>query len=119
MTIQIRQVSASSSEAAIRTHKAIIDRPVEKGGTDAGPMGGELFLASIGGCFMSTFLAAVRAREAHVTNVQTEVTGVIEGSPARFSRIQLSVSADCDADLLEKLTEVAERGCIMVNTLKD
>jgi hypothetical protein len=28
-----------------------IDRPHEKGRVDLGPMGGEFFLASIGGCF--------------------------------------------------------------------
>ncbi len=119
MTIQLRQTSASASEAAIRHHGITIDRPVEKGGTDLGPMGGELFLAAIGGCFMSNLLAAINARQAQVSNIQTEVTGTIEGSPARFSQIELSVSADCaDRGLFEKLVEIAERGCIMVNTLQ-
>ena len=48
MKIQVRQVSASTSEATFRTHHVLIDRPVEKGGTDRGPMGGDLFLASVG-----------------------------------------------------------------------
>ena len=48
MKIQVRQVSASTSEATLRTHHVLIDRPVEKGGTDRGPMGGDLFLASVG-----------------------------------------------------------------------
>ena len=66
MKIEIRQVSATASEAALGKHRLLIDRPVEKGGSGAGPMGGELFLASIGGCFMSNLLAAVRARDARV-----------------------------------------------------
>ena len=119
MTIQIRQMSPSASEAAIRDHRVKIDRPVDKGGSDAGPMGGELFLAAIGGCFMSNFLAAARARQVHVTDVQTAVIGTIDGSPPRFSQIELRVSADgLDHDLFEKLVEIAERGCIMVNTLR-
>ncbi len=119
MTIQIRQMSPSASEAAIRDHRVTIDRPVDKGGTDAGPMGGELFLAAIGGCFMSNFLAAARARQAHVTDVQTEVAATIDGSPPRFSRIELCVSADgLDRALFEKLVEIAERGCLMVSTLR-
>ena len=61
MQIQIRQTSPTTSETTIRGHRVTIDRPIEKGGTDAGPMGGELFLASVGGCFMSTLLAAIRA----------------------------------------------------------
>ena len=44
MKIQVRQTSMSGSEAAIRGHRVAVDRPVEKGGGDSGPMGGE-FLA--------------------------------------------------------------------------
>ena len=51
MKIQVRRTTPSASEATIRGHAVMIDRPVAKGGTDAGPMGGELFLASVGGCF--------------------------------------------------------------------
>ena len=46
MKIELRQISASTSEATIGRHKVLIDRPVAKGGGDAGPMGGELFLAA-------------------------------------------------------------------------
>ncbi len=119
MKIQIRQSSASTSEAEIRQHKLLIDRPAAKGGEDQGPMGGELFLASIGGCFMSTLLAAIKAREADVTEVQAEVIGTLVDSPTRFSAVEVRVSAKCsDRALLEKLVEIAERGCIVVNTLR-
>ncbi len=117
--IQLRQIGPSTTEATVRTHKALIDRPTAKGGDDRGPMGGEYFLASIGGCFMSTLLAAIRAREADVKNVETEVTGVMAENPARFTSVELHVSADYkDRELFEKLVQIAESGCIMVNTLK-
>jgi hypothetical protein len=45
MKTELRQISASTSEATIRQHQ--IDRPAAKGG-DAGPMRGELFLAAVG-----------------------------------------------------------------------
>ena len=119
MTIQIRQTSASSSEAAIRGHHVTIDRPEEKGGTDAGPMGGELFLASVGGCFMSNLLAAIKGRQAPVSDVQIDVNANMEGTPPRFAELALHVSAECDdLDLLAKLIEIADRGCIMMNTLR-
>ena len=124
MANQIRttltQVGPSTSEAEIRTHKNLIDRPEAKGGADRGPMGGELLLASLAGCFMSNLLAAVRAREAAVENVKTDVTGTLDGAPPRFTAIELAVSADgADVDQLEKLLTIAERGCIVANTLKD
>jgi len=119
MKIQVRQVSASTSEATLRTHHVLIDRPVEKGGTDRGPMGGDLFLASVGGCFMSNLLAAIRARGEQVSDAHLEVIGTIAESPARFSALELYVTADgANPELLEKLVEIADRGCIMMNTLR-
>jgi putative redox protein len=119
MKIQIRQTALSTSEATIRGHQISIDRPLEKGGADAGPMGGELFLAAIGGCFMSNLLAAISARRAHVSAVHTEVIATLAEAPTRFTAVELCVSAECaDRELFEKLVEIAERGCIMVNTLK-
>lgn len=119
MTIQIHQTSPYASEAAIRNHRVTIDRPVEKGGSDAGPMGGELFLAAVGGCFMSNVLAAIRARQAAVSDIRVEVDGTVEGSPPQFTAIELRISATYrDAELFGKIIEIAERGCIMVQTLR-
>jgi putative redox protein len=118
--VPIRQVAGPTSEAAIRTHRVLIDRPEAKGGSDAGPMGGELFVASVGGCFMSNLLAAIRARDARIANVQTEVIGTADGTPLRFMSLELIVTADTgDREALEKVVEIAERGCIMMNTLRD
>ena len=117
--IQIRQVSTSTSEATLRNHQVLVDRPADKGGADEGPMGGELFLASVGGCFMSNFLAAIKARAAEISDVRTEVIGTIADSPARFSAVELLVTAESPSrELLERLVDIADRGCIMMNTLR-
>ena len=119
MTIHLRQISASTSEATIGRHRVLIDRPAAKGGADAGPMGGELFLAAVGGCFMSNLLAAIRGREADIFNVRVEVVGSLAESPARFAGVELRVAAESrDRELLERLVEIADRGCIMMNTLR-
>jgi putative redox protein len=119
MKIHLRQLSASASEAEIRRHRPIIDRPEAKGGGDAGPMGGELFLAAIGGCFMSNLLAAVKARGSPVSGVQVEVTGTLVDAPPRFAGVDLRVTAECpDPELFGHLVEIADRGCIMLNTLR-
>ena len=118
MKIELRQVSDSTSDASMRDHHVLIDRPREKGGADQGPMGGELFLASIGGCFMSNLLAAIRTRNAEVSDVRTQVSGTIAEGPARFSAIEVHVTANGPIELIERLVEVADRGCIMMNTLR-
>ncbi len=121
ITITIRQISAAASEAAIRQHRVLIDRPVAKGGSDMGPMGGELFLSAIGGCFMSNLLAAMRARNVEMPGLQTQVTGTLaDNAPARFTAVELHVTADSpDPETLAHLVEIADRGCIMMNTLRD
>ena len=107
------------SEATLRNHQVLVDRHAGKGGADLGPMGGELILASIGGCFMSNLLAAIRAREAEISEVRIEVTGTIADSPSRFSAVDLFVTADSRSqELFKQLVEIADRGCIMMNTLR-
>ena len=118
--ITVEQQGRATSEAAIRKHRVLIDRPEAKAGDDRGPMGGELLLAALGGCFMSNLLAAIAAREEKVANVRTTVAGTLDGTPPRFVAIDATVSADCeDPELLEKLVTIAERSCIVANTLKD
>jgi putative redox protein len=118
--VMIEQKGRATSEAAIRMHRVLIDRPTAKAGDDRGPMGGELLLASLGGCFLSNLLAAIAAREAKVSNVRAAVEGTLDGTPPRFVAIETTVSADCDdLEMLEKLVTIAERSCIVANTLKD
>jgi putative redox protein len=119
MIVSLRQISATASVASMGDYNVTVDRPVEKGGTGTGPMGGDLFLASIGGCFMSNVLAAIRARNAAVSDVRIEVDGTVSGTPPVFASIVVSITAECaDRELLDHLIEIADRGCIMMNTLR-
>jgi putative redox protein len=69
---------------------------------------------------MSTLLAAIRAREASISDVSAKVTGVLAEAPARFASIELLVTShDADPEEFGKLVDIAERGCIMMNTLRD
>ena len=120
ISVQVDQVGASTSKGTARSHSVMIDRPAEKGGDDRGPLGGELLLLSLGGCFMSTLLAAVRTRDADVSNVKVSVSGTIGGLPERFEALNMRVSAKySDAELMRKLITMAERGCLVTNTLRD
>ena len=119
ISLSVRQAGPATSIAATRGHEVHVDRPTAKGGDDKGPMGGELLLMGLGGCFMSNLLAAVKARKAPVSDIQTRVEATLEGTPKRFSSYTLYVSARCDDPaLLEKLAIIAERGCIAANSLK-
>ncbi len=120
ITVQVNQAGPSASEGLSRTHRIRMDRPESKGGENRGPMGGEVLLMGLGGCFMSNLLAAVAARDAVVTDVQLVISGMLENSPPRYSAVELLVSAEyTDREDMEKLITIAERGCIVANTLKE
>ena len=119
---RVEQDGASAAVGIVRSHRVAIDRPIAKGGTDKGPLGGEYLLVSLGGCFMSNLLAAIRARDTalgNVRNVRITVTATIEGTPDRVTAMAMTVGAEgVDREMLEKLVEIAGRACIVTNTLK-
>jgi putative redox protein len=116
---RVEQDGASSAVGIVRTHRVAIDRPVGKGGTDKGPLGGEYLLVSLGGCFMSNLLAAIRARDADVSNLRIALSATVESAPDRVTAIAMNVAADgADRKMLEKLVDIAGRACIVTNTLK-
>lgn len=119
IVVQVNQIGPTASEGEVRGHKLMMDRPVAKGGEDRGPMGGETMLAALGGCFMSNLLAAAASREMKLSGVQLEISGTLESAPPRYSAIHMRIMADqADGDQFAKLVTIAERGCIVANTMK-
>jgi len=118
--VKVNQVGKTTSQGVIRSHTVLIDRPLGKGGEDCGPMGGELLLIALGGCFNSNLLAAIRSRNASISNISICLQGILEGKPSRFAAIHMNIAADFDdRALVEKLLTISERSCIVANTLKD
>jgi putative redox protein len=115
----VRQIAATTSEATARNHACLIDRPEAKGGANRGPMGGELMLMGIGGCFMSNLLGAAAERKLGITDLSVDVTAMLESSPPQFTDIVLTLhSAYPDRALLQELIAIAESACIAVNTVR-
>jgi organic hydroperoxide reductase OsmC/OhrA len=70
VTTTISQIEGSTAVCTrIRKHELVTDRPAEKGGGNRGAMGGELFVASLGGCFMSNLIAERLHRGQHAKAV--------------------------------------------------
>lgn len=118
-TATVEHVNHTTSRATVRTHSFLVDRGLAKGGLDQGPAGGEYMLVSLGGCFTSHLLAAIRARSAPMTGVKVAVRGTLDGVPERFTTFSLDVTAECpDVDLAHRLVTVAARSCQVINTLR-
>ncbi len=114
----VTQLDHSASEGQARDHSLVMDRPAAKGGQNKGPMGGEALLLGLGGCFMSNLLAAAKARDIGLTNARAEIRAELADAPPRYTDIHMKVTARCEpATELNKLVTIAERGCIVANTL--
>ena len=115
----IEHVNHTTSRATVRTHTCLVDRGIAKGGLDLGPAGGEYMLVSLGGCFTTHLLAAIRAREAAMTQVKVEVTGTMDGLPEQFVTFTIDVTAECgDMEQARRLVIIAARGCQVSTTLR-
>lgn len=119
LTVQVDQIGPATAAATARSHRVVVDRPTAKGGDDRGPLGGEYLLIALGGCFLSNLLAAIRARDAAVSQVKIAVSGTIEGPPDHFAAFTMSVSAaHADGELVRKLIDLAARACAVTNTIR-
>lgn len=121
IAVSLRPTGGSTVTGEARSHTVTVDRPTEKGGADAGPMGGEYLLLALGGCYLSTFLAALRAEdaEAGATDLRVTVTGTLAPAPTRFTDITVAVSAPAARqELFDKPLLKAERGCIVHQSVR-
>ena len=120
VTMTISQIDGSTAaRTRIREHEMVSDRPAEKGGGNQGPMGGELFVASLGGCFMNNLIAAFQGRGIAAKELSISVSGTLDGTPPRFRKMAMAVKGGgVDREQMEKMVLIAERGCIVANTLK-
>ena len=119
ITVNVRQISPYTTEGTVRDHTVLVDRPEAKGGSDRGAMGGELLLVSLGGCFMSNLLEIVRTRESDIADISVDIVGNLEGTPPHYTSIDLQISASgSDYPELEKFVTMAERACIVANSIK-
>jgi putative redox protein len=117
--VAVEQLDHTASNGEARGHALTMDRPEAKGGQNKGPMGGEAMLMGLGGCFMSNLLAAAKAREVALSEARAEIAAELTDSPPRFTDIRVTVTGRCEqADQLQKLITIAERGCISANTLR-
>lgn len=78
-----------------------------------------MMLLSLGGCYMSTLIAAARARDLDPSDLSVTVDADIGGNPQQFERATMTVHGDVDDEAtLQKAIDIAERSCLVTNTLK-
>lgn len=124
ISLELEQISDTAMRLVHENGPAniIIDRPLEKGGSGKGLMGGQYLLLGVGGCFCSTLFAASTERNIKIQGLKVTVNATIgEETPKRFSQIHLNISYEkCSHESeFKKLVKIAEKGCLSINTIKN
>lgn len=98
--------------ARIRDLEVTADKPEEKGGSDAGPMPTELYLAALGSCMSMSVLAVARKRRLTVDGLTGEASlGFDDDGHARDIRLTLEVDSPDPADEWKTVARLAPRRC--------
>ena len=122
INITLEQISESGMQLKNDDFQIIVDRPIEKGGNGQGLMGGQYLLIGMGGCFCSNLFAAAQARNIEIKGLRVSLSPTIsEDSPKRFTDVELNVSYEACSHEHEfpKLLQIAEKGCLSLNTAKN
>jgi uncharacterized OsmC-like protein len=107
----------------IRGFEVETDAPRWKYGTNSAPAPGEVFLASIGACFTSTFTRAAQESGVILDDVITDMRGVIdhdEDYKERFTKIMMELKSHADEKYKGELQECFEKSkyrCPLANIL--
>lgn len=117
----IRRVSArwdggQSAITEIRGLRLPIGEDAPALGSTPAPLPTEVFLASVASCFTIAMAFVAAKRGETLPGLEVDVCGAYDGP--RVSRIEISVSADTDPELLQRLIDPAGRLCYVTNTLR-
>lgn len=100
----------------LRDFEVRADEPPQYGGSDAGPMPTELFLASLAACLAMAVAHAAKKREMVLPDLAVRVNGHYEG--LGFDRIRIEVLSSHPKELLDEILEKAISTCYVSNTLR-
>ena len=102
-----------------------IDMPEEFSGNGQSPCPDQLFLASLGGCLLTTFLHFAKRLQLEVQDVNVFVEGKIflrKGVGYRISLVEAKIRVIADAEdmeLAEKCSELARDYCHITRSIED
>jgi putative redox protein len=94
-----------------------VDEPARVGGTDTGPQPTDLLLASVASCMVLSVAYSARKRGIELSRIDVTVGGDYQGP--RFRAVEVIVSTDAPADVVDELMASAQRVCYVTNTLRE
>lgn len=100
-----------------------VDTPTEFSGQGQYPCPDQAFLASIGGCLLTTFLHFKRRLDLEVEDVRVSVDGEValvggEGYRIKGVEVILHIKAKSGGDLARRCAELARDYCHIIRTIE-
>jgi uncharacterized OsmC-like protein len=108
----------------MRGFEIVADGPKWKYGTNSAPAPGEIFIASIGACFTSTFTKCAQECRAILDAVYTDVRATIDhelNGKERIKGIEMELKAYAEEKFKEELQKCFEKSknrCPLINAVK-
>ena len=115
----VRRRKGYEHEIEMRNHRVVIDEPVEKGGTDLGPLPSELLAASLGSCTAITMEMYAARKEWGLGTVEVAVdfTEATADDPPTFD-VRITLGAQVSDENRDRLLTIAGK-CPVHKALKD
>lgn len=93
-----------------------VDEPARVGGSDTGPQPTDLLLAAVASCVVLSVAYSARKRGIELGRIDVTVGGDYEGP--RFRDIEVTVTTDAPASIVDELIASAQRVCYVTNTMR-
>jgi uncharacterized OsmC-like protein len=123
-TIELNWDMESGGEAHIDNLPAVkLDLPKDFGGKGRFPCPVELFLSSVGGCLLTTFLYYRRKLRVLLHGLQVEVKGSVDlvGEAYQITGIEVVIKVETDEDektKAEECVELTKYYCLLIRVLE-
>ncbi|WP_276258909.1 2-oxo acid dehydrogenase subunit E2 [Haloglomus litoreum] len=96
-----------------------VDEPVEAGGGGTAPTPVDRFLGSLAACLALSVEYQADIRDVALESVDVDVSGTPKKGKLESIVIRVAVDADADADTLDRIVDLAERGCFVADLLRE
>ena len=122
-SFQRREVRAVSAGGTVRIdlqrdgHHWVLDEPLERSGSDAGPSPVKAFLGALMGCMIITYQLAGQRRDVPIARIEGRVTANANRYVDAIT-LELDIWSPGPAEQVEALLERVRRGCYVSHVLK-
>ncbi len=111
----------------IRAFTAVMDEPLELGGTDSGPNPVEMLLAALGGCQEIVYRAYAAVMGLEIERIEVHAKGYLDlrgllnlaDVPSGFSQVSFTtkIISDEPEEKIRELAEMVEKHCPVMDSL--